>query len=265
MHGAGWKLRQVRERLNLTYRDIEEATGVLASARLNPEFLVPISRLFEIENKDVVPSMYRIYSLCVAYRLDIFEVLRWYGLDLREFDKDTELVTVDRTHLLAEPPDDSGDVRFPIRLDPGINLNQTTYLSRMIQAWGAMPLSLLRRLDTSNYRYARIGFNDWMMYPLITPGALVQIDPQRRKLEFGGWRNEFERPIYFVETREGYVCSWVMPTNGGCVLLQPYTLSPCRASVKSVPADAEVIGQVTGVAMRLCPADGERVRLPADQ
>ena len=29
------------------------------------------------------------------------------------------------------------------------------------------------------------------------------------KIESGMWRSEYERPIYFVETREGYTCSLV--------------------------------------------------------
>src|SRR5688572_6755676 len=106
MSGGGWKFRQIRERLNLTYRETEEATAVIATAKLNPDYQVSVSRLFEIENKNVVPSVYRIYSLCATYRVDFCEALRWYGLDLREFQRDAGLFQRRRTHLLAEPPAD---------------------------------------------------------------------------------------------------------------------------------------------------------------
>ena len=38
-----------------------------------------------------------------------------------------------------------------------------------------------------------------MMYPLVRPGSLVQIDDSRTQIRQTGWTNEFERPIYFFE------------------------------------------------------------------
>ncbi len=260
MHNAGWKFREVRERLNLTYRDIEEATQTIANGKLNPEYLVNISRLFEIENKNLVPTLYRVYSLCVVYRLNFMEVLRWYGLDLHVLQQEIELFSRDKTHLVTESPDTGRQIDLPIRLDPGLNVRQTSYLSRMIETWGTVPLAMLRQLDLRNYRYGHIGLDDWMMYPLITPGALVQIDTERQEVEGRGWRNEFERPIYFLETHAGYVCCWIMPLEEDQLLLQPYSLSPCKATVKVVPHQAEIVGQVTGVAMRLTGAPRGKAR-----
>jgi hypothetical protein len=164
----------------------------------------------------------------------------------------------DKTHLVPGAADERQLIDLPIRLDPGFNLQNTSYLSRMIQAWGTAPLALLRQIDTRNFRYGYIGLDDWMMYPLIAPGALVQIDPECRKVVIQGWHNEFERPIYFLETRERYICSWLTPLNRGELLVQPYPLSPCKASVVALPADATVIGQVTGVAMQLAGAPARK-------
>jgi transcriptional regulator with XRE-family HTH domain len=250
MDHAGWKFREARERLNLTYRDIEEATRQIASAKLNPEYVVTISRLSDIENNDVLPTVYRMYSLCVVYRLNYVDVLRWYGVDLSNYHDDMHLFSLEKTHLIADA-DVGQDVQLPIRLDPGFNLRQTSYLSRMIQGWGTVPVAMLRQLDVRNYRYGYIGMDDWVMYPLVTPGAMVQIDTDRRKIETSGWNNEFERPIYFLETRHSYVCSWVTPMGAGQLLLQPYPLSPCKATITRVPAEANVVGLVTGVAMQL--------------
>ncbi len=45
----GLRLRQARERLGLTYRDVERASYELASRRGRPEFVLHISRLADIE------------------------------------------------------------------------------------------------------------------------------------------------------------------------------------------------------------------------
>ena len=80
MERPGEKLKRVRERLKLTYRDVERASQQIVVRRGgNEEFAIALSRLADIENKQTVPTIYRIYSLCAIYRLDFREVLRWYG------------------------------------------------------------------------------------------------------------------------------------------------------------------------------------------
>ena len=47
----GLRLRQSRERLGLTYRDVERASFELAARRGRPELILHISRLADIENR----------------------------------------------------------------------------------------------------------------------------------------------------------------------------------------------------------------------
>ena len=82
MEEPGQKLKRVRERLNLRFREVEEASTRIAQRRSNDEFIVALSRLADIENKGTIPSIYRLYSLCAIYRLDFPEVLSWYGISL---------------------------------------------------------------------------------------------------------------------------------------------------------------------------------------
>ena len=61
----GLRLRQVRERLGLTYRDVESASYELASRRGSSDFILHISRLADIENRNVVPGLhYRAGEKC---------------------------------------------------------------------------------------------------------------------------------------------------------------------------------------------------------
>lgn len=263
MNNAGRTFREARERLKLTYREVEEASLNVANAKLNSDFYIPISRLSEIENNNALPSVYRLYSLCVIYRISVCEALRWYGIDLTLFVEESARFSSGKTQVVADSCDESRTARIPVRLDPGFDVKRTGFLSRMIQAWGTMPLALLERVERQQYRYGYIGEDDWMMYPLIMPGSFVQIDTQRRKVESEGWRNEFERPVYFMETRQGYCCCWLMELESGHLLLQPYTLSPCKAAVQVVPDEAELVGQVIGVAMHLTAAKSGKFLPPS--
>jgi transcriptional regulator with XRE-family HTH domain len=158
---AGQKLKRAREGLSLRYRDVEEASVQLAERHKNDEFIIALSRLSDIENKNVVPTIYRIYSLCAIYRLDIHEVLEWYGVDIAAIPADAAGIGIERTHLFRFAASDYGSVQLPLSLDPGIDLKKTSYLSRMIQRWGRLPMALLNRLDLKNHRYGYIGQEDW--------------------------------------------------------------------------------------------------------
>src|SRR6476646_2535754 len=92
MEDAGQKLKKMRERLNLRYRDVEEASARIAARHDNDEFAVALSRLADIENKGTIPSIFRLYSLCAIYRLDISEVIGWYGISLGMIPADAQVI-----------------------------------------------------------------------------------------------------------------------------------------------------------------------------
>ncbi len=53
-----------------------------------------------------------------------------------------------------------------------------------------------------------------------------------------------------METRDGHVCCWCSVRRGE-IVLQSHPLSPVPARILKHPQEAEVVGQVIGVAMRL--------------
>ena len=245
----GQQMKRIREKLLLKYRDVAEASQRIARQFDNPEFSIGLSRLADIENKGTVPSIYRLYSLCAIYRLDLSEVLGWYGISLSMIPADAQVIEHERTHLIGFRPEE-GNVQVPIALDPGLDLNRTAFLSRLIQQWGTVPLTLLTNLDLRNYRYGMIGTEDWSMFPLIPPGSLVVIDDSKRRIAATGWATEFERPIYFLEHREGYACGWCSMRDAR-LIVQPHPASNCDPESYAYPSEIEVIGQVTRVALNL--------------
>jgi hypothetical protein len=248
MKRAGERLKHARERLKLTFRDVSQASQEVAARRGSDEFAIALSRLADIENKGTLPTIYRVYTLCVIYRLDFDEVLGWYGVPREQLAGDAAHVGLDATHQIHFTH--AGDVTVPQSLDCEIDLERTTFLSHMIRRWGKLPLGFLNGLDLRKHRYGFIGLADWSMYPILQPGSLVLIDESKRRIANGGWTNEFDRPIYFLEQRDRYVCSWCTLTGDG-LMLHPHPASQERPSVYQHPGDIEVVGQVTGVAMLL--------------
>jgi transcriptional regulator with XRE-family HTH domain len=263
MEDPGQKLRRVRERLNLRVRDVELASLKIADKYHNDDFAVLINRVSEIENRNLVPTVHKLYSLCAIYRLDFQEVLEWYGISLAALPADAVSVEVPQTHMVSfqtsTGQNSQGEVLLPLALDPGLDVRRTTYLTRMIQRWGKLPLFFLEALNLKEQRYALIGTEDWFMYPLLAPGTFVSIDETQRKIAGSGWNNEFERPIYFFEHRQGFACGWAC-MNGENLILIPHPLSTCNPQIYKYPSDIDLIGQVSGVAMRLDQAPRRRSR-----
>ncbi len=240
----GSRLRQARERLGLTYRDVERASFDLAGQRGRPDFIIRISRLADIENQGVTPNLYKLYALSVIYHLNPLEVCQWYEVPLGNHFLDGTHLAAPKTHLAAPPT----TVRLPLRFDPGFNPARTEFLSRMVESWGQLEASLFNGHYPDHYGY--IGTEDRTMEPLLRPGSLVLVDPALHQVRNSGWNNEYERPIYFLDVRDGYRCSWCL-REGSRLILQPHPLSPCAPEVRKYPDEVEVIGQVVGVVMRL--------------
>jgi transcriptional regulator with XRE-family HTH domain len=248
MLSAGHSLRALRDQLGLTMRDVENASQRIADRHRNEEYAIPPSRLSDIETKGITPSIYRLYSLAVIYRRDPRDLLSMYGIDFGQAASDLSLSLPPRSHV-STAFETVKSLQVPVKLDPSFDLRKTCNLGRLVEKWGVIPLAYLNQLAHQNYTYGYIGSEDFTMYPLLPPGTFIQVDESRRRVVEGVWRSEYERPIYFVETRDGHVCCWCS-LNRDSVILQPHPLSPAPLRVLK-HQDAEVLGQVVGMAMRL--------------
>jgi transcriptional regulator with XRE-family HTH domain len=240
----GLRLRQARERLGLTYRDVERASYELAARRGRAELILHISRLADIENRGVVPSLHKLYTLAVVYHLNPLDILRWYDVPIEDCFPDGAIFGAPHTHLAAPPV----SLKIPLRFDPAFDPKRTELLSRMVEQWGNLEGVLTN--GNSRHRYGYIGLSDRRMTPLLRPGSVVLIDVTQRGIEDDDWSNEFDRPMYFIEVRDGYRCGW-FHLNGSRLLMQPHPLSRCAPEEWRLPDEAEIVGRVIGIVTRL--------------
>jgi transcriptional regulator with XRE-family HTH domain len=252
----GLRLRQARERLGLTYRDVERASYELAVRRGRPEFILHISRLADIENRGVVPSLHKLYTLAALYRLSPLEIFRWYEIPMEECFHDGSSFAVPQTHLMAAPT----SLRIPMRFDPAFDPRRTELLSRMVEKWSHFEGVLTN--GNGHHLYGYIGSSDRRMMPLLRPGSIVLLDGSVHKIDDGDWLTEYDRPMYFVEVHDGYRCGW-FHQDGSRLVMQPHPLSRCLPETWRIPDEAEIVGRVTGVVTRLCepeciPAEGSQ-------
>jgi transcriptional regulator with XRE-family HTH domain len=248
MDDGGWRLRDLRQRLGLSVRDVQRASEKLASKHRNPDLLINKARLSDIESKGVLPNLYKLYSLAAIYKQTLGDLLGLYGVDVNLLPSDMADTRIPSTRLIRAA--EISAVRMPVQLEPVLDLRETTNLGRLIAKWGTLPLTLLSAFENSSFTFGYIGDEDRTMFPLLQPGSFIQVDESKRRIEEGSWATEYERPIYFIEARAGFACAWCS-VEGTNLVVQPHPLSGQRVRLYRFGHDAEIIGQVVGVAMRL--------------
>src|SRR5205085_11324031 len=117
MNSVGVRLRGLREQLGFTLRDVEAASVLLAARHKNPEYVIQLSRLSDIETKGVVPSIYRLYTLAAIYRTELRTLLQWYGVDLDAFAADSGIAAPPKSHKTSGLAH-GGELRLPVKMDP---------------------------------------------------------------------------------------------------------------------------------------------------
>ncbi len=65
------------------------------------------------------------------------------------------------------------------------------------------------------------------MVPLLRPGSIVLVDVSIRKIDDTDWTTEHDRPMYFVELRNGFRCGWFHQDGSRLVSLTRFPIA-CR-------------------------------------
>jgi transcriptional regulator with XRE-family HTH domain len=260
--GAGERLRALRKSLGLSTRDVEEKSQRVAEERHNQEYHISHAWVTDIENGKFTPSIYKLQTLSAIYNRRFTELTSYYGVPVGELSRFRASIGVPKTHLLDSGSDlETENVSLPAEFKPEFRLEKTNLLARVVEKWDQIPVGFLQHLDLRKSVYGYIGLEDYTLFPLIRPGSLVEIDPSQRSISREKWKTEFDRPIYFVELRNGYVCSWCQVDRGQLIVI-PHPHSHQDVRRFDYPTQAEIIGRVTGVAMRIVsekePDAGER-------
>jgi hypothetical protein len=103
------------------------------------------------------------------------------------------------------------------------------------------------------------GWTTTLLHPVIRPGTFVRINPRQKKIPVLNWHGDHDRPIFFVELRERYVCSWCEMHDSRLILI-PSRESKRRAQHVRYPAEATIVGRVTGVSMDLVKPSENKAR-----
>jgi transcriptional regulator with XRE-family HTH domain len=258
----GAQLRRIRRGLGLTMRDVENFSTKIADDQKNSEYVLSKSWLEVLENKNGHrPGLAKLYSLSAIYKRNFKQLAEIFGIPIQELGKDQAAFGAPRTHLLPGPDDDDEQISLPLRFRSDPEVQRTNLLHSLAAIWGGVPFSLARYLNPKQCLYGFIGLADNTLSPLLRPGTFVQIDVTQRKIEPAPPQSEgpFDRPIYFVELRTGFACSWC-EIKGDQLFLLAHPNSGRETQQFTYPQEADIVGRVTGIAMKIDKTERRRPR-----
>jgi transcriptional regulator with XRE-family HTH domain len=244
MERLGALLRSIRTEWGLSLREVKDRSELLAKRCGNPRYASSFSHLAKLElgqhdmRLSTLVSLSHIYSkqpetlveacLPPEYHSPIFDPL--------EGPNSTVLITEGRLFERAERllPHSGGSRDIP---------ENTALIAGDVGS------------QRNRFRRAIVGRKDRTLYPMIRPGAIITVDTHQRAIaSHKEWTSEFDRPIYLLYMRNGYVCGWCQLTENGTRL---NVVSHVMAKLDILPLaygkDVEVVGRVTAVSMSLEP------------
>src|SRR6185369_17047238 len=115
----------------------------------------------------------------------------------------------------------------------------------LLSVWSNVPLLLMLDVDWERGPLVLIGAGDRMMWPLLPPGSLLQLDQSVRAID-GGTFNEFERPIYLIEYRNRFHCCHAQRRRDAITMIS-HGESQWPPSFSVSLKEARVRGQVTPI------------------
>ena len=242
---AGHTLKSLRNKRNITVREVEQASHRIADVKGDKRFCISNGWLAQLENGVSEPSICKLFSLSVIYHANFLDLVRLYNVDVDEKEKYEPVVNPHLTQLISVTNNGNGHSAAQLS-------------TSLISEEGAMSAP---QLACSEHRapsiiYAHLGSSDLTMYPMIRPGALLKIDTAQNKLAKVAWRNEHERPIFFVELRDAYACGWC-ELQGNQLLIIPHPSSSTSVRRFTYPREAEIVGRVVGYSTNCVDAESE--------
>ncbi len=242
MERLGTLLRSIRTEWGLSLREVKDRTELLAKQWGNPRYASSFSHLAKLElgrhdmRVSTLVSLSHIYSKRPGTLVDACLPPEYHSpvLDSVEGPNSTVLITEGRLYERAE--------RILPMSGPPPNVPENTAL-----------IAGDIHSQRNRYRKAVVGRKDRFLNPMIRPGAIITVDTHQRAIASPKeWTNEFDRPIYLLYTRNGYVCGWCQLTEHGTRL---NVVSHVMAKLDVLPLtygkDVEVVGRVVAVSMSL--------------
>jgi transcriptional regulator with XRE-family HTH domain len=240
MAGVGTNLRAIRQQWRLSLREVEDRSRRIAQERGDLSYQVSASWLARLERGKHELTVNKLIALAEIYSIPFDQLLRAVYPRNTETQNPDQLSSPNATELPTEALPEAAAKRL-VRARPlsDQSPDDTTLLEN-----GPSRTPYLRGI---------IGRLDLTMDPMIPAGSIVQIDTRKRGISpKKNWTHEFQRPIYFLKTKDEYLCGWCeLNEESQWLTLIPHPLSSALSRRWRYGTEVEILGRVMSIVIRL--------------
>jgi transcriptional regulator with XRE-family HTH domain len=240
MDFIGLKLRKIRQKWHLSLREVEERSLRLAQEWGNQSYQVSASWLVRLEREGHELTVNKLIALADIYNVPPEQLLRSIS-PVSPQPMLKQRPGPNATMLLADGPLGQ-QAQYLLPDAPFVDPPDATTLLRPENGQSLSPH--LRGI---------IGKRDRTLDPMLPAGSVVHVDTRNRVISSRrDWKQEFQRPIYFLMTGDAYICGWCELDNASDWLtLIPHPLSPDSIRRWKYRTEIENMGRVVAAAIPL--------------
>ena len=142
--------------------------------KASPYFLAH-NLYYDLRQAAFTPSIYQVFALSRISGHRISDWLRVFGIDLENVARIQALLPRKRTALIDKSLTDAeSSVQWFRSRGAYDTIPAIAPLSQLLQQTGPRKIASLRKQDTSEYAYAKIGSTDTLAFPELLPGSVVR-------------------------------------------------------------------------------------------
>ena len=243
--GAGDYARTMRERIGLSFREAQTMTHRTAAYFGDQRYKIALGSLSDAETYDGLPRhISKIFSLCIAYCMDLWQYLRAGGVPVDELNG----AGIPRQFL----HDEDATVDSAQSMVLGSDQKQAT--ESVIERLGEVPFFLLPSIG-SIIRQEQLSVDDvyvWgrresVLHPLLNGALLLLVNRRQRRVpDARSHLSLAEQPLFVIRGPDRHYQAGTCAIDGGTLLIRPHSKS--RMSVLAYAArDVVVIGRISAV------------------
>ena len=235
------KVRSILASKRLTlYRASQQSVALYG---LSSPYFLPHHLYYDLRSGSFRPSIHQIFALS---RISGYRVADWlpvFGFDLEDITRLQIVMPSKRTIVLDTSLTDPNEWIPRLRNRPlGEPIPPITPLTRLLELGPRKRIASLPQLDR-HFIYAKIGAEDALAFPDLTPGSIVRVDPDVTADLAAGQNSGISDRLFLIEHSKGFYCCRIRILDGGIIVPFDNGLSYAQVELHC-PQEARLWGAV---------------------
>jgi hypothetical protein len=255
------RVRQILSTRGLTFYRASQLSAEMFGR--SSTFYLPRNLYHRLAASAVAPGIYQLFALSRVTNYRLSEWLGVFGFDLDVIPQLQALVARRRTVVLDPSvyDRDAWVAWFTDRPGAAVAAVIAPLGQLVARATPKRARELLAR-GTTDFLYAKVGHEDLLAFPDVSPGSIVRIDTRQSKEMPSQAKNSGDERIFLVEHDAGFACSRLASLGNGRVVFRSPQL-PFAEGGFSLGKDLRILGVVDAEILPVPHRDGALIPFAA--